>query len=509
MSSRFRYYTVKSKKIHGIDLLLRFTNYRKLLDSRIWHRYGIFAFNVKESSYFVSRLLLLIIVVLGCSPSATKSSKSDQAKLKPAWLSAKPVQPGYYVGIGHSAKDGSNNYIQSAKSSALDDLVSEIKVNISSTSVLSQIDVNKEFQEKYEQIIQTTAVDEIEEFEQVEAWEDDRNYWLYYRLSKQRYKEIKDQKKRNAVSLGLDFFTKAKQAELNSEHVLALGFYYQGFHAIEKYLDEPIRLEFVGKEILLTNEIIANMQLLLDKLDISLDPKEMVLNRRLAQSELSVVGTVVDKNSKKAVSGLPLTAFFEKGSGDVFPNYKTNEEGRAKILLTKISSRDIEQTVAVKVDIMSFAGQGSSDIYPLIAKKMLVPKATFLMRVQRPIVYISATEKSLGIDKSNQQLTNKIKNYLSNAGFEFTDDRSKAELLVNVNADSEKGAVSGSIYITYVTAIIRVATTKDNKEIYATTLDRIKGFSLDYDRSSQEAYNKSMETLEKEKLPELLNSILQ
>jgi LPP20 lipoprotein len=449
-------------------------------------------------------------MIVGCSPSATKSSlKSDPQKLKPVWLAAKPVQPGYFAGIGHGTKDGANNYIQSAKSSALEDLVSEIKVNISSTSVLSQIDVNKEFQEKYEQIIQTTAVDEIEEFEQVEAWEDERNYWVYYRLSKQRYKEIKDQKKRNAVSLGLDFFTKARQAEQSSEPVLALGFYYQGFRAIEKYLDEPIRLDFEGKEILLTNEIIASMQLLLDKMDLSLYPREMVLNRRLAQSELSVIARVMEKGSQKAISGLPLMASFEKGSGDVFPNYKTDEAGHTKILLTKISSRDIEQTVAVQVDVMSFAGQGGSEIYPLIAKKMIVPKATLLMRVQRPTMYISSVEKSLGMNKSNQQLTNKIKSYLSNSGFEFTDDRNKAELLLVVNANSEKGAVSGSIYITYVTAVIRVATTKDNKEIYATTLDRIKGFSLDYERSSQEAYNKSMETLEKEKLPELLNSILQ
>lgn len=458
----------------------------------------------------MSRLLLISLIILGCSPSATKSSsKSDLKKEKPSWLAAKPLQPGYFVGIGHGTKDGSNNYIQSAKSSALEDLVSEIKVNISSTSVLSQIDANKEFQEKYEQIIQTTAADEIEEFEQVEAWEDQLNYWVYYRLSKQRYKEIKDQKKRNAVSLGLDFFTKAKQAERSAEPVLALGFYYQGFRSIEKYLDEPIRLEFEGKEILLTNEIIASMQLLLDKMDISLDPKEIMLNRRLAQSELAVIAKAIDKSSQKPIPGLPLTASFEKGSGDVFPTYKTDETGRTKILLTKISSRDIEQTVAVKVDVMSFAGQGSSEIYPLIAKKMVVPKATLLMRVQRPIMYISSIEKSLGFDKSNQQLTNKIKNYLSNSGFEFTDDKNQAELLLDVNANSEKGAVSGSIFITYVTAVIRVATMKDNKEIYATTLDRVKGFSLDYERSSQEAYNKSMETLEKEKLPELLNTILQ
>lgn len=445
-----------------------------------------------------------------CSPSATKSSlKSDLQKVKPVWLAAKPVQPGYFVGIGHSAKDGSNNYIQSAKSSALEDLVSEIKVNISSTSVLSQIDANKEFHESYEQIIQTTAVDEIEEFEQVEAWEDERNYWVYYRLSKQRYKEIKDQKKRNAVSLGLDFFTKAKQVERNQEPVLALGFYYQGFRAVEKYLDEPIRLEFEGKEILLTNEIISSMQLLLDKIDLSLDPNEIVLNRRLAQNELSVIASAKDKGSKKAIIGLPLAAAFEKGSGDVFPTYKTDAAGHTKILLTKISARDVEQTVAVKVDMMSFAGQGSSDVYPLIVKKMVVPKAILLMKVHRPLVYVSSIEKSLGVDKPNQQLTNKIKNYLTNSGFELTNDKSKSELLLDVNADSEKGAVSGSIYITYVTAVIRVATTKDNKEIYAATLDRIKGFSLDYERSSQEAYNKSIETLEKEKLPELLNMILQ
>ena len=332
-----------------------------------------------------------------CSPSATKSSlKSDLQKVKPVWLAAKPVQPGYYVGIGHSVKNGTNNYIQSGKSSALEDLVSEIKVNISSTSVLSQIDANKEFHESYEQIIQTTAVDEIEEFEQVEAWEDERNYWVYYRLSKQRYKEIKDQKKRNAVSLGLDFFTKAKQAERNQEPVLALGFYYQGFRAVEKYLDEPIRLEFEGKEILLTNEIISSMQLLLDKIDLSLDPNEIVLNRRLAQNELSVIASAKDKGSKKAIIDLPLAAAFEKGSGDVFPTYKTDAAGHTKILLTKISARDVEQTVAVKVDMMSFAGQGSSDVYPLIVKKMVVPKAILLMKVHRPLVYVSSIEKKSG-----------------------------------------------------------------------------------------------------------------
>ncbi len=458
----------------------------------------------------MKRIVFFLLIFSGCSPSVTNSSlKSKLQSVKPDWLTSKPIQPSYYIGIGHSVKDGTNNYLQSAKNSALEDLVSEIKVNISSTSVLSMIDANKEFQERYEQIIKTTVADEIQEYEQVDSWEDDRNYWLYYRLSKQRYKDIKDQLKRDAVAQGLDFFIKAKESERRSEFVLSLGFYYQGFRAIEKYLGEPIRIEFEGKEILLTNEIIASMQLLLDKIELTVSPAEIILNRRLAQNDLSVSANAVEKSSRKAIGDLPLSAFFEKGAGDVFPNYKTDLAGQAKILLTKISARDLEQTVAVKVDMMSFAGQQGSAIYSLVADKMVVPKATILMKVQRPLVYITSVEKSLGVDKSNQQLTNRIKNYLANSGFEFTDDKTKAELSLDVNSNSEKGSVSGSIYITYVTAVIRVSTATDNKEIYATTLDRIKGFSLDYERSSQEAYNKSLETLEKDKLPELLNAILQ
>lgn len=458
----------------------------------------------------MKHLLILALLVTGCSPSLTNTGlKTDLQNTKPAWLSAKPVQPGYYVGIGHSNKDGLNNYIQSAKQSALEDMVSEIKVNISSTSVLSQIDANKEFQEKYEQIINTTTADEIEEYEQVEAWQDDRNYWVYYRLSKQRYKEIKDEQKRNAVTLALDFFTKAKQSERAGENVQALGFYFQGFRSIEKYLAEPIRLEFEGKEILLTNEIYANIQQLLDKMQLTAEPSEIMVNRRIAESGQTVIVKAFYKDGKKAIADLPLSAAFEKGSGDVYPNYKTDASGQSKMLITKISSRDLEQTVAVKVNLLSFAGENPSDIYKLVAQKSVVPKVNILMKVQRPLVYVTGVEKSLGTNRSNLQISNKLKNFLTNSGFELTDTKEKAELWVDINSDSEKGAVSGSIYISYVTSVIKVVSLKDNKEIYATTLDRVKGYSLDFERASQEAYNKSLETLEKEKMPEILNSILQ
>jgi len=462
----------------------------------------------------VKRLLFLALVILvSCSPASTQTKSKKKGKKdenpQPTWLSVKPDEGLYYIGIGHATKDGTNNYIQEAKKSALEDLISDIKVNVSSTSVLNQLDNGKEFQEKYQQMIQTTAADDIEEFEQVDVWQDGRNYWVYYRLSKQRYKEIKDQQKRNAVTLGLDFFTKARQAEKDNDPVTALGFYYQGFRAVEKYLAEPLQIQFQGQDILLTNEIISSIQLLLDKMQLTVSPSQIIVNRIVAQSGQTVTAKVVAKADQKPISGLPLVATFEKGAGDVFPDYKTDDTGMVKILLTKISSRDLEQTVAVKVNLLKFAGDNPSPIYSLVSQKIVVPKGLVVMNVQRPLVYLTSIEKNLGADKANQQVANKIKNYLATAGFEFTSDRKKAELALDVNSNSEKGAVSGSIFITYATSVIRVSSVKDEKEIYATTLDRVKGFSLDYERSSQDAYNKLLESLDSQTLPEMLNAILQ
>jgi hypothetical protein len=454
----------------------------------------------------VKRIFIILLLISACSP---KVQPPDPETLKPAWLKNEPYQEGYYTGIGHSTKDGSNNYVQAAKKSALDDLVSQIKVNISSTSVLSVFEQDKKLQEQYEQIIQTKAADEIEEFELVDAWEDAGNYWVYYRLSIARYRQIKEEQKRNATLLATDYLKKAKQAEKDKERLQAISFYFQAFRSIEKYLGEAIRVTVDNNEILLVNEIYASIQSILDKINIQVSPNEIVLNRRVNQTQHAVIAKASYKDLKTSAINLPLIAAFEKGAGDVFPEYKTDEKGQAKILLNKIGSKELEQTLGVKVNIDALSGTSSSPIYSLVAKTLNLPRAQVNMKVQRPLVYLTSDEKSLGSLKTNFQISNKLKNMLANNGFEFTDDKKSSDLWFDVKADSEKGSVTGSIYITYLTSVIKVMTTKEGKEIYATTLDRVKGYGLDYDKSSVDAYNKALETLEKERMNELLNTVLQ
>lgn len=447
---------------------------------------------------------LILAILIACSPKITVPDNP-----KPSWLSAKPSQSAFYTGIGKGTKSGTNNYIQEAKKSALEDLISEIKVNVSSSSVLSTFEDDKEFREQYEQIIQTTAADEIEEFEQAGAWEDENNYWIYYRLSKARYKAIKDEQKRNAVILATDYYEKGQAADLSGDRIQALGFYFQAFRSMEKYLGDAIAVKVNGKDILIVNEIYSSIQALLNNIQLTIQPAELSINRRLNLNSQTVIAKALYKDLVKPVTQLPLSATFEKGAGDVFPDYKTDDNGNAKILINKITSRELEQTVSVKVNIETISGTSGSPVFALISKRLLVPTSQIILKVKRPIVYMTTDERSLGVNKNNPQISNKLKNLLANSGFEFTNDKKEADLWFDVGCDSERGSISGSIYITYLTGTIKVTALKEGKEIYATAFDRIRGYGLDYDKSSQDAYNKGLDVLEKERLKELLDNVLQ
>lgn len=447
-----------------------------------------------------------MVALVACSP---RVQLPDPDSLKPVWLKTTPYQDGYYTGIGHSVKSGNNNYIQSAKKSALDDLVQEIRVNISSTSILRQLETNQKLSEEYQQVIQTTAADDIEEFELVDAWEDDVNYWVYYRLSISRYRQIKEEQRRTATTLALDFFVKARAAETAGDRVLAMTYYFQCLRAVEKYLGEAITVNVENQDMLLVNEAYTSVQGILDKVAIRTEPSHISVNRRISQDSPNSMAVVTYKDRGKAASNIPLQAVFEKGSGDVFPSYKSDVSGKARILMNKIGSRELEQTVAVKLDIDALAGTGLSPLYALLTRTFHVPAAQIVLQVQRPLVCITSSEKSFGYSKANAQITNKLSNLLTNSGFELTTDRSRAELWFDVKADVEKGSITGSIYVSYLTGVIRVNTVKDGKEIYATTIDRLKGYGLDYDKSSIDAYNKAMETLEKERMSEMLETVLQ
>lgn len=144
----------------------------------------------------------------------------------PDWVQNKPNDLGFYIGIGSASKK-LNDYAGIAKKNALQDLVSEIRINVSSTSILNQIDKNYQFKEEYESKIKTSAAAEIQDFERVAAYEDAANYWVYYRLSKATFNAQKQKNLGDTKNMALQFFEKAMKAEQDQSFATAIDFYFR------------------------------------------------------------------------------------------------------------------------------------------------------------------------------------------------------------------------------------------------------------------------------------------
>jgi hypothetical protein len=145
------------------------------------------------------------------------------AKKAPDWVTNRPIDNEFYIGIGHASKiKGSNDHIEKATSEALKNLASEITVNISGEVVSSMIEKSGMLEEELKSKIRSTTEAELEGYELVEQWQDKKDYWIYYRLSKVRYQVAKEEKINKAISLALDLFTQAKKSEQNKEYDKAL-----------------------------------------------------------------------------------------------------------------------------------------------------------------------------------------------------------------------------------------------------------------------------------------------
>ena len=454
------------------------------------------------------RLIPVVFLILA---ACSQKSAVVKAPERPEWLIQKPTDTRYYYGIGHGLKDGKTNHIASAKSSALEDLIGEIRVNVSAASALTVLDAGKEFSEKYEQIIRTTVTDEIEEYELTGSWEDEKNYWTLYRLSKTKYREIKERKKQAAAAISLDFFEKAVKAESEANLAAGIGFYLKALAAIEKYLDEPVSVTTGGNSILLTTTILTNLQLLLNRITLQHNPVIAEIARRPAANNVPLAFSVTDKISGKPVADIPLTSSFTKGGGEMQEKYTSAAEGNQKLSLSRITSADPEQIITTRVDLESFAGTSPSEITRLILSRQIIPSATVTLKIKKIMIFLSGSEKILGNPKTGNRLSKFISNYMNLQGFGFTENSEAADLIMEVTSDTEKGGLSGSIHITYLNGSIRVSESarKGSKEIYRINLDRVKGYSLDFERSSQDACTKAIDLLEKEKLPQMLSVILQ
>ncbi|NOX90696.1 MAG: hypothetical protein GXO77_16975 [Calditrichaeota bacterium] len=431
-------------------------------------------------------------------------------KGKPSWINQRPVDPGYYIGIGFASKQNNQkDYHKIATDNALSDMASQIRIQITSDVVQMVVEKAGMVEEDFKSYVRSSTRAELEGYELVDNWENDREYWVYYRLSKKKYERLKNEKLNKAKSLSLDMFKRAREQDRNGNVDKALLFYFQAIPPIEKYVNEPLDVEVDGQQLYLFNEIYSSLQRHLSALKLKAQTPELTgkLGKPLT-SPLKVLATSGKAGAERPVKNLPVRFEFVRGSGELIKNAFTDARGIAKTRVLKITSTENLQIVKATVNLSKLINQENpSIILKGIINSLVVPSTRFMIKVSGLTAYIETTEINLGKKVEIKQLEPALKNILGSQGFTFSDSPSNVDFMIKVKATARKGAEVYGLFSSFVNLTFSVTDMHSGQEIYKNVLEDVKGIDLNYEKAGFKALSNAAKTINQKLIPDFLQKI--
>jgi len=247
--------------------------------------------------------------------------------------------------------------------------LSEIRVTIQSVSILNQIDKNGTFKEEFESTIKSSVADEIENLELVATYEDEEDYWVYYKVSKEEYANQKQRSREKAQKMALQFFEKAKNSEANQNYVTAIDFYLQSLMAIKAYWGENIEVTHREKSIFLAIESYTQLQQLLD--EINLIPSESGITFT-SNNQVQPLTIKAEDPNDLPVAKIPVLITFLPQRSEA-KNYFTNENGEANITVA-VAPADRFDQIEATLNLKHFSkGNADDRFYEYLMQSLRCP----------------------------------------------------------------------------------------------------------------------------------------
>ncbi|MBR9832063.1 hypothetical protein GYB57_07955 [bacterium] len=425
---------------------------------------------------------------------------------KPSWISDRPITDMYYIGIGSATMEEGTNFIESAKNNALNDLASEIKVSLESNTVYYQNESNKTFNEDFRSTIKTSIAADLEGYSLIDSWQGQNKYWVYYRLSKAEYFEQVERKRLAAKKAGEEFYRLGIEAAEKGDVILSINHYFDAISAIKNYGPSAIEVLSGGQFVFLDHLIMSALQSLL--VDIEIDNSE----RPAALSYFNGFKTyypLLIKRKGKIITGLPLESTYFNQYGEITEQYVTNEYGKANVSLAATDIKVPNVSNVVKVNIFAIA-KNRVDAEFLNAKlaNLVYPRMELIVNVERPKLFVDATEKEFGKRRSGEQLSGILVSELVKEGIQIVDKREKADLLLELVSDTKFQSKDENFTVVVLNYNINLSEVKSKKSIYSGADGPIKGVNLDEARASVKAYEKAEAEMYRKLVPKLKEAIL-
>lgn len=417
----------------------------------------------------------------------------------------------YYIGVGISSKLSSpNDYQGIAKRNALNDLISEIQVTISTNSVLSQYQSNTEFKQQFESDSRVSALNSIEEFEVVDSWESSDTYWVYYRLSKEKYAEVRRRKMRAAVDRAENFYAEARRLNVQQNYMQSLRMKIKALASIQDYLSENIYSTVDGKEVLLVNELINSIQQQLYMVKLGTEMASIKAKVGKPVNEPVNVFAVFNNDNQIPVTYLPVTMQAQSGRMKFGNQTETDAKGVASFSISSIQSKDPVQSVRIIPDLKRIISVDSlNGSLTNILTRLDVPSTLLRVQVEPLRIFFAGNELNLGKPMSVNTFEASLKRQLAEFGCQFVRTAQESDYILKVNSDTKSlGAIWGNMQQAQLDAYFVLTETKNDVDVFKDALQNVKGYQTTPENAGIDAYKTANDMLLKNIYPRLQDELM-
>jgi len=436
----------------------------------------------------MQRLSLYFILILMTSCAAKK--KAAEFDAQPLWMKQKPVESGYYIGVGSAKKVGTpKEFKEQARRDAFADLAESISVQVSSTSVLHTIESKHGLTETYDQKIQVSTDDYLEGFEPVDFYENEQSYWVYYRIKESIYREKKAAKKREAIEVAKSKYLSGQLEQEANNPKEAATFYLQGLEAIYPYLNEETFSDFLGDKMDVGNELYSTLSRVLSALKINTEIGE--INAKRGEDIKEQIYFVLLYNNAP-VQGIPVQYEFTGGYLKKDTD-NSNEKGIVSLEPGRIISKKNREQITATINFEEIASKAVDNLFIRgLLKDFDAPKASVNIIIEpRTLSIILPQEKCL--PEQCNSIIKEFNQVVLEAGYLVKVDE-ETDYSFTLNYDYTNGESAGGLFSVYLNGNL-IITDNTNKEIWNKKIREIKAVAEDRDAAKGKAFAELLNNL--------------
>jgi len=450
---------------------------------------------LKKTKYIVVIFLYSLFGFISSGEVCGQTSVSIEIKA-PIWVSHRPNNSFKYVGIGFADKMKGDNYQMEAKKNALYDLASEIKVDISSNSVLYTVQNNNNFNENFNSLIKLSNSDNIEGYTLVDSYENDKQYWVYYELDKQTYADIKARKKQQTITKASNLIAASYVDEKNKDFSASLKKRIQAFGVLTPYLSEEINFDPVLTNGLknvfdLTNVIQGQLQ------QITIVPQKKAPVLKPFQSKYDPLIYSIELTNKTPLQNFPFLVSSDIDQVSVFEKASTNATGVIQVKVNSVEPISMLVEFSLNPDITALMGSDSVGRVGVTLLKQFIQTSTLKVNaeVRNITLYLNAIENNLGAATGMNAIESYIKQKFNGNEVNFVSKPEDADYIITALADTKEDVSSAILEQNYQTKLAALVVKLELKNgatkevLFKTEVSDIYGYGTKLNAAGINAYN--------------------